>query len=107
MDRRILATLGGIALVISACSSSGAAIGARRVRRVPPRPPPERPARRRAGPARWPSRSRTSRSTRPTITAKVGDTVTFTNTGAAPHTATLDAGGCTTSDHRSRAGSMG
>jgi plastocyanin len=31
-----------------------------------------------------------------TITAKVGDTVTFTNSGGAPHTATLDAGGCTT-----------
>ena len=30
------------------------------------------------------------------ITAKVGDTVTFTNTGAAPHTATLDGGQCTT-----------
>jgi plastocyanin len=32
------------------------------------------------------------------ITAKVGDTVTFTNSGAAPHNATLDAGGCATPD---------
>ena len=32
------------------------------------------------------------------ITAKVGDTVTFTNTGAATHNATLDAGGCATPD---------
>ena len=32
------------------------------------------------------------------ITAKVGDTVTFSNTGAATHNATLDAGGCATPD---------
>ena len=30
------------------------------------------------------------------ITAKVGDVITFTNTGAAPHTATLDDGTCAT-----------
>ena len=30
------------------------------------------------------------------ITAKVGDVITFTNTGAAPHTATLDDGTCKT-----------
>jgi plastocyanin len=30
------------------------------------------------------------------ISAKVGDVIAFTNTGAAPHTATLDAGGCGT-----------
>ena len=32
------------------------------------------------------------------ITAKVGDLVLFTNAGAVAHNATLDAGGCTTSD---------
>jgi plastocyanin len=31
-----------------------------------------------------------------TISAKVGDTVTFSNTGAAAHNATLDSGGCAT-----------
>ena len=31
-----------------------------------------------------------------TITAKVGQIVAFSNTGAAPHNATLDAGGCAT-----------
>ena len=30
------------------------------------------------------------------ITAKVGQVIAFTNTGAAPHTATLDDGSCTT-----------
>lgn len=30
------------------------------------------------------------------ITAKVGDVITFTNTGAVPHTATLDDGTCKT-----------
>ena len=32
----------------------------------------------------------------PTIMAKVGQVITFTNNGAEPHNATLDAGGCNT-----------
>ena len=96
MDRRILATIAGIALVISACSSSGASTA--------PAASVAAPAASAAGAACAPASGSGTVAVSvkdfafdpATITAKVGDTVTFSNTGAAPHTATLDAGGCTT-----------
>jgi plastocyanin len=94
MDRRILATLGGITLVISACSSSGGSAA-----------PAASAAGAAAAGAACVEASGTGTvavsikdfSFEPSaITAKVGDTVTFSNTGAAAHNATLDAGGCAT-----------
>ena len=98
MDRRILATLGAIALVISACSSSGASTA--------PAASAAAPAASAAGAACAPASGSGTVAVSvkdfsfdpSTITAKVGDTVTFSNTGAAPHNATLDAGGCATGD---------
>jgi len=95
MDRRILATLAGIALVISACSSSGGASAPA---------PSAAPAASAAG-AACAEASGTGTvaasikdfAFEPSaISAKVGDTVTFSNTGAAMHNVTLDAGGCAT-----------
>ncbi|MFL5650277.1 MAG: cupredoxin domain-containing protein [Chloroflexota bacterium] len=105
MDRRILAMVGGIALVISACSSSGgggssaaaSAAGA-----------PSAAASAAGAPCAEASGSGSVTvsvkdfSFDPsTVNAKVGDTITFSNTGAAPHNATLDAGGCATPDIQS------
>ena len=91
MSRRILASLAAITLVIAACSSSGGASA---------------PAPSVSGSACAPAIgtgtvavSMKDFAFDPTaITAKVGDTITFSNTGAAPHNATLDAGGCATPD---------
>ena len=88
MSRRMLAWLGGIALVAAACSSSGGSTASTA-----------------AGPA---CSEATGAGTvtvsikdfmfePATISAKAGDLVTFTNAGEAPHNATLDAGGCATS----------
>ena len=98
MDRRILATLAGIALVISACSSSGGTSS--------PAGSAAAPAASAAG-AACAEASGTGTvavsikdfSFEPSaITAKVGDTITFSNTGGTAHNATLDAGGCKTPD---------
>jgi plastocyanin len=85
MNRRTLAWLGGIALVAAACSSGGPAASA-------------------AGSACTEATGTGAVAVSikdfmfepAAISAKVGDVITFTNAGAAPHTATLDAGGCTT-----------
>ena len=94
MDRRILATLGGIALVISACSSSG---GSSPAASAAPAAPAAGAVCTEASGTGTVAVSIKDFSFEPSaITAKVGDTITFSNTGAAPHNATLDAGGCAT-----------
>ena len=102
MSRRSLGTLiAGLALVLAACSSSGSS--------PPPRPRPHRPS---APSAATSAAAGTCSETKDagavavsikdfefdpaTITAKVGQIVAFSNTGAEPHNATLDAGGCAT-----------
>ena len=96
MDRRILATLAGIALVISACSSSG---GSSPAASAAPAASAGGAACAEANAAGTVAVSIKDFSFEPSaITAKVGDTVTFSNTGAATHNATLDAGGCATPD---------
>lgn len=101
MSRRSLGTiLAGLALVLAACSSSGSS-----------------PAASLAAPSAAPSAAasaaaRTCSETKDagavavsikdfefdpaSITAKVGQVISFSNTGAEPHNATLDAGGCNT-----------
>jgi plastocyanin len=97
MNRRILVALGGVALVFAACSSSGGSA------------PPASVTGTACAPATGSGTVAVSVKDfafDPTaISAKVGDTVTFTNAGAAPHNATLDAGGCATPDIQ--AGSTG
>ena len=98
MSRRSLGTLiAGLALVLAACSSSGSS-----------------PAASAAAPSAATSAAagtcsetkdagavavsiKDSEFDPATITAKVGQIVAFSNTSAAPHNATLDAGGCATS----------
>ena len=100
MSTRILALFGAIAIVIAACSSSsGSAAPAASAA-------PSAAASAAGGPACAPATATGTVAVSikdfsfdpATITAKVGDTVTFTNSGAAPHNATLDAGGCATPD---------
>jgi len=85
MGRRTLACLGGMALVVAACSSGETASSA-------------------AGSACTEATGTGAVAVSikdfefapAAITAKVGDLVLFTNAGAVPHNATLDAGGCAT-----------
>ena len=102
MSRRSLGTLiAGLALVLAACSSSGSS-------------PAASPAAASAAAASAATSAAAGSCSETkdagavavsikdfafdpaTITAKVGQVVAFSNTGAEPHNATLDAGGCAT-----------
>ena len=100
MSHRILACLGGIALVLAACSSGGSGSSAAA---------PSVAAPSAAGPQASGAACTEATGTggvaasikdfqfEPTaITAKAGDLITFTNSGAVAHNATLDSGGCAT-----------
>ena len=85
MSRRVLACLGGLALIVGACSSGGSTSSA------------AGSACSEVGGSGAVTVSIKDFSFEPaTITAKVGDIIAFNNTGAAPHNATLDSGGCGT-----------
>jgi plastocyanin len=100
MDRRILAMVGGIALVISACSSSGG--GGSSAAASAAGAPSAAASAAGAACAEASGNGTVAVSVKDfsfepsTINAKVGDTITFSNTGNAPHNATLDTGGCAT-----------
>ena len=106
-NRPLLALTAGVALLVGACSSSGATT-------APAAPASAAPASAAASvaasaPAAGGTPCAESASAgevsvsiegfafKPAdITAKVGQTITFTNGDSAPHTATLDDGSCTT-----------
>ena len=100
MDRRILAMIGGIALVISACSSSGG--GGSSAAASAAGAPSAAASAAGAACAEASGNGTVAVSVKEfsfepsTINAKVGDTISFSNTGNAPHNATLDTGGCAT-----------
>ena len=87
MSRRTLAWLGGIALVVAACSSGGSSGAAGGSACTPA-----------AGTGAVTVSIEDFEFAPAAITAKVGDLITFSNAGAVPHNATLDAGGCATPD---------
>ena len=103
MSRRSLGSLlAGLALVLAACSSSGSSPAA-------PSAAAPSAAASAAAPSAAAGACSESKDTGavavsikdfefvpPTITAKVGQVIAFTNNGAEPHNATLDAGGCNT-----------
>ena len=102
MSRRSLGTLiAGLALVLAACSSSGSSPAASAA--APSAVAPSAATSAAAGTC---SETKDAGAVAvsikdfefdpATITAKVGQVVAFSNTGAAPHNATLDAGGCAT-----------
>ena len=85
MSRRILACLGAFALVLAACSSSGGSAS-----------PAAAACTEATGTGAVAVSIKDFAFEPAAITAKVGDLVSFTNTGFEPHNATLDAGGCAT-----------
>ncbi len=102
MNRRPLATLAaGAILVLAACSSGGATV-------APSAAVPAAPSVEASAPAAGAACSESAAAgevavsiegfafSPADITAKVGQTITFTNGDSAPHTATLDDGSCTT-----------
>ena len=102
MSRRSLGTLiAGLALVLAACSSSGSSPAASAA--APSAVAPSAATSAAAGRC---SETKDAGAVAvsikdfefdpATITAKVGQIVAFSNTGAEPHNATLDAGGCAT-----------
>ncbi|MFL5673429.1 MAG: plastocyanin/azurin family copper-binding protein [Chloroflexota bacterium] len=106
MNRRIIASLGMVALLSAACSSSGGSAAPASASAGSAAPASASAAS--AAPAAGAACAEATGTGTVTasikdfefqpaaITAKVGDVVTFTNTGVAPHNATLDAGGCGT-----------
>src|SRR3954447_16375980 len=95
MDRRILAMVGGIALVISACSSSGGggSSAAASAAGAPSAAASGAACAEASGNGTVAVSVKDFSFEPSTINAKVGETITFSNTGNAPHNATLDAGG--------------
>ena len=89
MSRRILAPLAAFALVIAACSASGGSAGSAS-------PVAGAACTEATGTGAVAVSIKDFAFEPATITAKVGDLVSFTNTGFEPHNATLDAGGCAT-----------
>lgn len=87
MSRRTLAWLGGIALFLAACSSGGSAS-----------PAAGSACTEATGTGAVAVSIKDFEFAPAAITAKVGDLVLFTNAGAVAHNATLDSGGCKTSD---------
>ena len=104
MSRRMLSVLGlsaVLSLALAACGSSGSTADPGRERRRQRRPAPRPPLRQRSAPrtpTSGPSRSSIENFAfdPSAITAKVGETITFTNGDTASHTATLDDGSCAT-----------
>ena len=95
MSHRILACLGGIALVLAACSSSGSSPSAAAPSAAGPQSSAAACAEATGGGGV--AVSIKDFSFEPgAISAKAGDVITFTNAGAVAHNATLDAGGCAT-----------
>ncbi len=95
MSHRMLACLGGIALVLAACSSSGSGSSAAA-------PSAAAPSAAAAACAEATGTGGVAASIKDfqfepnAISAKAGDLITFTNAGAVAHNVTLDSGGCAT-----------
>lgn len=87
MGRRMLAWIGGIALIAAACSSGGSTASTAGAACTEA-----------TGTGAVAVSIKDFEFAPATITAKVGDLVTFTNDGAVAHNATLDAGTCATPD---------
>jgi plastocyanin len=94
--RSITALAAGAVLVLAACSSSGASSGASTAASGGPSAAGPQVCKETSEPGVVPVTVVDFGFQPADITAKVGQAIAFTNTGATAHTATLDGGGCTT-----------